>query len=140
MMREDMIQMTKRELIRFQVIQRTIEKIVPQREAASVLHLSLRQIKRLAKRIRREGSTGIVHKSHGKPSNHKIQAKEKILNLYKTKYPGFGPTHAAEKLLESHKIKLSDETLRLWLLDRGLFRSVRKRSSHHTWRERKHCF
>jgi len=46
MMREDMIQMTKRELIRFQVIQKTLEKIIPQKEAANVLRLSLRQIKR----------------------------------------------------------------------------------------------
>jgi hypothetical protein len=37
-------------------------------------------------------------------------------------------------------IKLSDETLRKWLIEAGLWVKRRKRSGHRRWRERKECF
>jgi hypothetical protein len=40
---------------------------------------------------------------------------EKVLKLYQKQDKGFGPTLASEKFLERDKLKIDDETLRLWL-------------------------
>jgi hypothetical protein len=61
------------------------------------------------------------------------------MELYREKYRGFGPTLAAEKLLEGDGIELSEETLRGWLLGSGDWKK-RRRRGHRQWRERKgHC-
>jgi len=68
------------------------------------------------------------------------EVREKVLLLYKTTYADFGPTLATEKLLERDGIKISDETLRGWLLGAGIWQKRRKRSPHRRWRERRECF
>jgi predicted RNA binding protein YcfA (HicA-like mRNA interferase family) len=44
---------------------------------------------------------------------------------------------ASEKLLEGHGLKVSDETLRKWLLESGDWKKVRRKGVHRQWRERK---
>jgi hypothetical protein len=63
-----------------------------------------------------------------------------VIKLYTRKYPDFGPTLASEKLLERDGIRISDETLRKWLLEKGLWRKRRKRSAYRQWRPRRTCF
>ena len=110
---EDMIMARQGELRRLHVIQKVLEGIIKQVEAAQILLLSGRQIRRIVKRIRSEGTRGIIHRSRGKPSKRRIseKIKEKVLNLYRVQYKDFGPTLAAEKLLERNRIRISDETL-----------------------------
>ena len=104
--------------------------------------LSERQVRRLFRRIREEGERGIVHKGRGMPSNRRMteKIKEKVLKLYSKKYTGFGPLLATEKLNELDGISISDETLRKWLMEAGLWKKRRKSSSHRRWRVRKECF
>ena len=52
---------------------------------------------------------------------------------------GFGPTLAAEKLT-AEKLPVSDETLRNWLLEAGLWERKRRRQKHRQRRERRECF
>jgi transposase len=136
---EDMIMARQEELKRLHVIEKVLEGIVKQVEAAEILSLSGRQIRRIVKRIRKEGSRGIVHRSRGKASNRRIsdKMKERVITLYRTRYKDFGPTLAAEKLLERERIRISDETLRLWLLETGDWRKTRRQRRHRQWRERK---
>ena len=47
--------------------------------------------------------------------------KEKVLERYRERYPDFGPTLAVEKLGEEG-YQWSDETLRLWLVEAGLWK------------------
>jgi transposase len=140
MAEEDMIMARQGELKRLHVIQKVLEGIIKQVEAAEILLLSGRQIRRIVKRIRSEGSRGIIHRSRGRPSNRRIsdKIKERVINLYRTQYKGFGPTLASEKLLERNRIGISDETLRLWLMETGDWRKARRRRRHHQWRERRH--
>jgi hypothetical protein len=104
--------------------------------------LTERQVRRLVSAVRAEGDMGIVHKGRGRPSNRKMpqKVKDKTIALYKRKYHDFGPTLAVEKLLETDGIGISDETLRGWLIDEGLWQKRRKGTSHRRWRERKECF
>ena len=140
MAEEDMIMARQGELKRLHVIEKVLEGIVKQVEAAEILSLSGRQIRRIVKRIRSEGSRGIIHRSRGRPSNRGIsqRIKERVIHLYRSQYKDFGPTLASEKLLERNGIRINDETLRMWLIGTGDWRKARRRRRHRQWRERKH--
>ena len=99
----------------------------------------MRQVRRLLQRVRREGDRGLVHRGRGKPSNRRRPEKLKAqaLRLYDTQYGDFGPTLAAEKLAERHGIAVSAETLRGWLLAKGVTHFRRRKRPHRAWRMRK---
>jgi len=139
---KDIIMMSQRELRRLQIIHKALDKKLKQVGAADILGLSNRQIRRIVEKVRREGDKGIVHKSRGRPSNRTISGKIKarVINLYRQKYPDFGPTLANEKLFEIDKIKIGTQTLRNWLIEEGEWKKSRKHRKHLRWRERKHHF
>jgi transposase len=136
----DIIMATQEELKKLHVVRKALENNITQNQAAEMLDLCDRQIRRIASRIRLEGDAGIIHRLRGKPSNRALPAKCKILRLFKAKYPDFGPTLASEKLLERDKIKVNDETLRLWLIKEGVPYKKRKKRPHRQWRERRRYF
>jgi transposase len=123
------------------VIGEVLERRLSQREAAVVVGLSRRQVRRLVRRVRFEGEVGIVHRSRGRPSNRRMcgQLKQRVLGLYREKYPDFGPTLAHEKLLELDGIRVSTSTLRSWLIEEHLWKKGRKRSQYRRWRQRRAC-
>jgi hypothetical protein len=131
--------MKQEELRRLHIIRQVLDKKIKQTEASDKLNLSYRQTKRIAKRIKEYGDRGIVHKSRGQPSHNKIPegVKNKVIDLCRSRYKGFGPTLAVEKLFEIEKIRMSDETLRHWLIEGGLWQHKRKHKKHRMWRERK---
>lgn len=140
MARKDIIMLSQKELKRLHIIQKVLEGVIKQAEAAEMLVLSDRQIRRLIKRVRIEGDAGIVHKARGKPSGRRlpVKIKDRVIELYREKLKGFGPTLAAEKVFELGGIQISDETLRLWLIEKGEWQKQRKGRKHRQWRERKH--
>jgi hypothetical protein len=139
---KDRIEMSLKELKRLKVLQEAIDRYITQRSASIVLGLSERQVRRLVKRVREEKDRGVIHRGRGQPSNNRKpeKVKQKALWLYGKKYEGFGPTLASEKLLEIEGLKVSNETLRKWLMEAGLWKKRRKRSGHRRWRARKECF
>ncbi len=139
MAEKDMVTMSQKELRRLHFVRNALGKVTTQAEAAQATGVSERQIRRIIKRIKEEGDPGLIHRSRGRPSNHAIPRaiKTKVLDLFKTRYPDFGPTFAAEKLFERDKIKLSDETLRLWLIEAKIPYRERRKRPHRQWRERK---
>jgi len=139
MVREDRVMMSGKELRRVHVIRQAMEKKLTQVEAGTLVGLTARQIRRLIQRVRQEGDRGLVHRGRGQPSNRRIAARVKaqVLRLYEKRYGDFGPTLAAEKLAERHGIALSAETLRGWLLEKGVDHFRRRKRPHRAWRERK---
>ena len=139
---KDIVMATQEELKALHVIHKAIGKVITQKDAAEILNLSERQMRRKAKRIREEGDKGIVHRARGKPSNRAApdKTKDKILSLFKNRYSDFGPTLAAEKLFERDKLKVNDETLRLWLIEKSIPYKERKKRPHRQWRQRKERF
>ena len=136
---KDIIRMSVKELRRLPIIQKVIGKELTQIEGADILSLCDRQIRRVVKRVREEGDKGIIHKSRGRLSNRTKPAKtkKKILELCKTRYKGFNPTFASEKLFEIDEIIIHPETLRLWFIKEGIEYKRRKGRKHRSWRERK---
>lgn len=134
--------MSRRETKRLHIIHQALDKRITQKTAAELVGLSSRQLRRVLKRVREEGDDGIIHRSRGKASNRRIpqKVKDNVLKLYRKQYSDFGPTFASEKLFDVHQIKLSDETLRLWLSQGNIPYEKRKGRKHRQWRERKHHF
>jgi transposase len=135
---EDIIMVRQKELKRLHVIHKVIEGTLTQKEAADLVSLSERQIRRIVSRLREEGDGGIRHRSRGKPSPRKLPFKQRIVALYREYYPDFGPTFFTEKPKERESITVSRETVRL--LEDGLWQRHRKRKAHRQWRERKDHF
>ena len=135
-----MFMMRPFEITRFQLVKKAIDHEITQKLVAEEIGLTDRQTRRLIRRVRVEGEKGVVHRSRGRTGSRHLDPalKQKVLSLYLARYPDFGPTLASEKLLERHKIKINDETLRLWLIQEGLWRSKKLKSpKHFTWRARK---
>lgn len=141
MVGKDMIVMSMREVKRLKAFQSAIERHITQKTAASMVGLSERQVRRMVKGIRERGEKGIIHGLRGQPSNRRFseEMRETVLSLYQERYPDFGPTLAMEKLLERDGIRISDETLRKWLLAAGIWKKRRKRSPFRRWRQRREC-
>ncbi len=142
MVGKDILRMSLREVKRLKVVNEIRKGHITQKAAASMLGLSERQVRRLVRVVKKEGDQGVIHKNRGRRSNRKRPDKirSKVLSLYCKRYKGFGPTLATEKLLERDGLQLSNETLRKWLIEAGLWFKKRKRSGHRRWRERKECF
>ena len=139
-MSEDIITMSRREWGRYQLIERSLKKEITQARAAELLELSERHVRRLVNRVRLKGIRGLIHGNRGRPSPRKMSLEmvERIASLIAERYPDFGPLHAAEKLWERHKVRVSREKVRRIMMAKGLWRRRRRRKEDHVWRERKH--
>lgn len=140
-MEKDIIIMSKKELARLPIIHKAMENRLPQKEAAILLDLSVRQVRRLVAKVRSKGDPAIAHGNRGRKSPRKIdpQREAAIMAIVEKRYPDFGPTFAAEKLLECEKIEISREKLRQLMIAHNLDYPGRKmKKSIHQWRERKH--
>lgn len=137
------ITMSQQEVLRLQVIEKLNDRKLGQSEASKILKISCRQIRRLLKIYRRQGSNSLVSKKRGKPSNNRIceKVKQNILAIIKEKHIDFGPTFLGEKLLENHDILVSKETLRKWMVAENIWETKRRKKAQiHQMRERRSCF
>ena len=131
--------MSQPELTRLEVIQRVKRKTLKQRQAAELLSITVRQVKRLCKAYQSNGAAGLISKRRGRPSNNRLPAKtiNKATQLLRSRYPDFGPTLAAEKLA-IEGVSLSVETVRQLLIREGLWKAKRvRRVVIHQLRERR---
>lgn len=131
--------MSQGELSRLEIVQRVKQKSLKQREAAELLGLTERQVKRLCKRYKEEGPTGLTSKRRGRPSNNRLAEKtvKKARELLGSHYHDFGPTLAHEKLTIKG-VRLSVEAVRQLMIAEGLWQVRRApRAVIHQLRERR---
>ena len=140
-MKKGILKMSQKERDRLRILSRVKAGEMIIKKASELLEISYRQCKRIYKRYREEGERGLIHRSRGRPSNRRKDPaiREAVIKRYQERYEGFGPTLACEKL-EKEGYQLDHETLRLWLLEEGLWEKKRKRKKHRSWRERKEHF
>jgi hypothetical protein len=103
--------MSNKELGSMEVILEIIHQKLTQKNAAKLLNLSTRHVKRLCKQYLLYGPKGLISKKKGTPSNRKTPKAlvDKVVEIIKELYPDFGPTLAHEKLKEQHGVTLSSE-------------------------------
>jgi transposase len=131
--------MSQRELTRLEVIQRVKRKTLKQRQAAELLSLSVRQVKRLCKAYQANSAAGLISKRRGQPSNNRLSEKtsNQARQLLRSRYHDFGPTLATEKLA-IEGVSLSVETVRQLLIGEGLWKAkCVRRPVIHQLRERR---
>jgi hypothetical protein len=133
--------MSQRERDRLKVMSSVLEGKRLQKEAARLLKLTVRQVRRLQRRLEAQGDVGLVHRLRGRPSNHQ-RPKElrcQAVHIYRQELPDFGLAMASEKL-QQRGLEVPAGTLRGWLLAEGLWQPRRKRDEHRQRRERRACF
>lgn len=140
---DELLEMSTKEIGRLEVMQKLVEKRMSQAEGSKMLGVSVRQVKRLLRAYREKGAKGLVSKRRGRASNNRLpnETREKVLDLLKSKYKGFGPTLAQEKLVELEGLKISDERVRQLMIEEGLWKAKKARKLEiHQMRERRACF
>jgi len=142
-MRSDLTVMSQREILRLQAMQRLDSGSLSQADIAAQLRLCVRQVKRLLRRYRLHGASGLTSQKRGRPSNHRTDPAllARALAIVASRYADFGPTLASEKLAERDQIRIPKETLRTAMIAADLWKPRRsKRSKAHPPRERRACF
>jgi len=141
MKQPEIITMSQKESLRYDIIQCLINGKIDGTEAAKQTNLSTRQVRRLKSKVKKRGFRGIIHGNRGKESNSKMSDKKmkRIKSIIKERYHDFGPTFATEKLEENHQIAVSKEKLRLLMIDWKLWKVKPRKQSRewHVWRKRK---
>jgi hypothetical protein len=134
------ITMSQKEIKKYDIIKKLINEELNGSEAAKLLNLTTRHIRRLKKKVKQDGIKGLIHGSRGKPGNRGMPDKEKqkIINLLQKHYYDFGPTLASEKLEERHEIRRDKGTVRTIMIEQGLWKpKQKKKDKHRQWRQRK---
>jgi Helix-turn-helix domain len=110
-------------------------------EAARLLGITPRHVRRLLCKIHKCGDAALAHGLRGQPSNRQAQAelRQLVLRAYRADFHDFGPTLACEKLADSG-LYISRETLRRWLIQEGLWQPRQRRDIHRRRRARRACF
>jgi transposase len=115
-----------------------------QREAAEKMGVTARWVRKLVKRMKKQGDAVVVHGVRGRTSNRKLSDKtqrQALTILKKPDWHDFGPTFAAEQLAKRHQIHVGKETLRGWMIEAGLWKSkVQTIQDVHVWRPRRMGF
>ena len=142
-MEEDNLLLTQRDRDVLKVLHEVRRGHITQREAAEQLKRTDRWIRTLVARIQDKGDRAIIHGLRGQPSTHRIAEKieKKAVTILEREYADFGPTLASEYLARDHKITVSRETVRQWMLRAGLWKRRKQRLEEvHVWRARRSCF
>lgn len=137
----EIIRMSQKELRRGEILSRVINGNLSQRKASEELGLSLRQVKRLCKRVREEGIEGLAHQNRGRVSTKKISSSTRtvVLELIRRDYSDFGPQLIKEQLEERNHIHLSRECIRALMIKEGLW-EVKKRKTNQYFQQRNRRF
>lgn len=130
----------KQEERRAAVLQRVEAGVLGLGEAAALIGVGERQLRRLLKGYRATGVQGVVHGNRGRrPAHaHPPEQRETILGLVRDKYLGVNHSHLSELLAEREGINIGRSTLSRLLLSAGVRspRPERRRSKHRSRRER----
>ena len=121
------------------VVLKAMAKKITWWEAAEIIGVTDRTMRRWRERLETEGYSGLVDRGKGKPSDRRVPlAKvEQVLRLYQEIYFDLNIRHFQEKLGEEHGIKLSYTWVQKALQGAGLVARGRKRRKHRRRRERR---
>ncbi len=122
-----------------EVILRAMAKSITWWQAAEIIGITDRQMRRWHYRYKEFGYDGLLDRRLGKPSPKRVPLAlvEQIFALYREKYFDLNVRHFHEKLREEHQIRLSYTWVKKALQGAGLVRAARKRGVHRRRRERR---
>ena len=122
-----------------EVILRALAKKITWWQAAEIIGITDRQMRRWHWRYKEYGYDGLLDRRLGKPSPRRVPLAvvEQVLALYREKYFDLNVRHFHEKLGSQHQIRLSYSWVKKALQGAGLVSRERKRGVHRRKRERR---
>jgi transposase len=92
-----------------EVIEKAIRGELRWFDAAGILGISDRQMRRWRARYQKDGPSGLTDGRQGKPPANRVSEEtvRQVVELYRTSYPGFNAQHFWEQLVEEHELKVS---------------------------------
>ena len=125
--------MSRREWKRLDAVERISGGRLTSREAAEVLGLSMRQVRRLRRAVERRGAAGVVHGNRGRVPSNRVteQLRARIVALRRKKYDGFNDQHFTEKLGEGEAVKISRASVQRLLREAGIGPPRKRRAPKH---------
>ena len=122
-----------------EVILRAMGKKINWWQAAEIIGISERQMRRWRERYEEHGYDGLIDRRRGRPSQKRVPLAqaEQVLGLYREKYFDLNVRHFHEKLGAEHGIHLSYTWVKLALQGAGLVAKAGKRGIHRKRRERR---
>jgi transposase len=141
-MSEGILQMKRVDRDRLKVIHEVRQGHLSQKEAGDQLGISERQVRRVQRRVEKEGDTGVLHRGRGKRSNRRLKPEEEAgiqEHLQDPMWVDFRPTYAQEELWKLG-YRVGRETVRKMQLELGLRKPRRRKEKHRERRERRACF
>lgn len=138
---EGHLTMSTKERARMMACERVASGTLGIAEAAAMLSISTRQMRRSLRRYEAEGDAGLVHASRGRPSNRAAdpERKDAVLARVRERYEDFGPTLASEKLA-ADGLAVNPETLRRWMDEAGIREARPHKATHRRAREPRRHF
>jgi len=111
-------------------------------QVADILGRSPRSIRRLRWRFEHQGYEGLYDGRRVKPSPRRVPVAEveRILRLYRERYPGFNGRHFYQLARREHAVGLSYTFVKRLLQHAGLLSKHRARGRHRRRREPRPCF
>lgn len=108
-------------------------------EAAEIIGVSDRTMRRWRERYQEVGYDGLYDRRKHRPSPKRVSLKtaETVLQLYREKYFDFNVRHFHEKLTEEHGVGLSYTWVKMALQGAGLVKKQRRRGTHRRRRPRR---
>ena len=122
-----------------EVILRAVAKKIRWWQAAEIMGISDRQMRRVRERYEEFGFRGLFDRRRGKASPKRVPLAvlERVLELYRERYFDLNVRHFHEKLTSEHQIELSYSWVKGVLQGAGLIARGRKRGVHRQRRERR---
>jgi hypothetical protein len=109
-------------------------------QAAKLLQLTVRQVRRLIAKVKVHGRDGIVHGNVGRKPAGTLPDRlhQRVVHLYEDDYGKFGYNyqHFTEALADNHQTSISRETARRWLRSVGLGPDPKRSQLHRRRRAR----
>lgn len=122
-----------------EVILRAMAKKITWWQAAEIIGISDRSMRRWRERYEQHGYDGLIDRRRGRPSQKRVPLSqvEEVLGLYREQYFDLNVRHFHEKLVEQHGIELSYTWVKQALQGAGLVAKGRKRGVHRKRRPRR---
>ncbi len=132
-MQGDRITLTRADQRRLLVLNHLLSGALVNSQAASLLGISVRQVRRLRRRYEADGAAGLAHGNRGRRPRHALSPDlaARVVELATTKYVGFNQHHFTEMLAEQEGLQLSVSSVYRILRDAGIAAPRRRRPPRH---------
>ena len=136
---ERQVRREARAMTRREIITKAIAKRLSWIQAAEIIGIKPRQMRRIRWRVEHYGLEAVMDQRGGRPRRTRIKAGtiELLCRLKRDVYPDFSLRHFYEHVTEKHGVKVSYNWLRLMLQEAGVVQKEPARGKYRRQRERR---